>query len=562
MNEEKLKSLLVSDFNIDVLAGYLNNDEGLPNIDAAVAPFGQVIPVLVDENMECWKDDYEFVVVWTQAEGVIESFKDVLDYKDVSVDRILAEVDSFSQMLLNIQNRAKNIFIPTWIVPSYNKGYGMLDMRNEIGMSNILMRMNLRLAENLANAKNIYLLNTQKWIEVVGKNAFNPKLWYMGKIAFGNDVFKEAGRDIKSCLTGISGGAKKLIIVDLDDTLWGGIVGDVGWENIKLGGHDFVGEAFVDFQKSLKALKNRGILLGIVSKNEESVALEAIDNHPEMILRREDFAGWRINWDDKAKNIVELVEELNLGLQSIVFIDDNPAERARVIGIHPQINVPDWPEDKMLYKKTLFELSCFNSPSISQEDVKRAQMYEVEKQRQDLKTTIGSLDEWLENLGIKVEVEELNEGNIQRTTQLLNKTNQMNLTTRRMTENELKCWAEDKNRQVWTFRVSDKFGDSGLTGIASIEVSGTKGKIVDFILSCRVFGRKVEDVMICILIEHARRMQVEEITAEYLLTPKNKPCLNFLEGAGFKNNNNIFLIDVDKGYKRPECVDIKEVIKK
>src|SRR5262249_22447003 len=160
--------------------------------------------------------------------------------------------------------------------------------------------------------------------------SFSPRLWYLGKIPYANEVFKEAARDVKSALRGLAGKARKLVIVDLDETLWGGIVGEDGWEHIKLGGHDPASEALADFQRELKALTRRGILLGIVSKNEEAVALAAIDKHPEMVLRRSDFTGWRINWGDKAANIVDLVNELNLGIDSVVFIDDNPSERARV----------------------------------------------------------------------------------------------------------------------------------------------------------------------------------------------------------------------------------------
>src|SRR5262249_53417094 len=154
--------------------------------------------------------------------------------------------------------------------------------------------------------------------------------WYLGKIPFSNDVFKDAVSDVKTAIRGLSGQSKKLVILDLDDTLWGGIVGDIGWQDLVLGGHHPIGESLVDFQKELKALKNRGILLAVVSKNEESIALEAIRNHPEMVIKERDLVGWRINWNDKAANIADLVRELNIGLDSVVFVDDNPVERARV----------------------------------------------------------------------------------------------------------------------------------------------------------------------------------------------------------------------------------------
>ncbi len=559
MKMQKYTSILISDFNINIFSGFLNNDRGFPSVETTVAPFGQVMPVLMQSHLECWRGKFDFAVVWAQPERVIESFNHTLNYKNVSIEEILEEVDRYSSLILNIRDRVKSIFVPTWVFPSYHRGFGMLDMKTDVGISNILMRMNLKLSENLGKASNIYLLNTQKWVEVAGKNAFNPKLWYMGKIAFANQVFIEAVQDIKSALRGISGNFRKLIILDLDDTLWGGIVGDVGWENIKLGGHDHIGEAYADFQRALKSLTNRGILLGIVSKNEEAIALETINKNPEMVLQLDDFLGWRINWQDKAQNIVDLVSDLNLGLQSVVYIDDNPVERARVKEALPEVFVPEWPEDKMLYKSALLGQRCFDIPSITEEDLKRGKMYASERKRKDLKIKVGSFDEWLKSLKIKVKVEGLNDTNLQRTTQLLNKTNQMNLSTRRMTESELLNWARRDNHNLWTFCASDKFGDSGLTGIVGVKVKNKTGRIVDFVLSCRVMGRKVEESMLYTVVKYARSVGLNEVYAKYVPTPKNKPCLEFWKKSGFMHNkkDSFFKWKTNKAYPIPECIQIE-----
>ncbi len=414
----------------------------------------------------------------------------------------------------------------------------MLDMKHNFGIENILMQMNLRVSQNLDKASNIYLLNAERWIRLLGKDAFNPKLWYMAKIPFGNEVFAQAMKEIKASLSALSGGSKKIIILDLDETLWGGVAGEIGWQNINLGGHDPVGEAYVDFQRTLKAMTGRGILLGIVSKNEERIALEAIKNHPEMALRLEDFAGWRINWEDKARNIVDLVSGLKLTLQSAVFIDNNPAEREFIRMSLPGVLVPEWPDDKMYYKKALLSLSCFDTASVTREDLERNRMYVTERERQGLKGRVNSLDEWLRALATKVEVQELNETNLQRAAQLLIKTSQMNLATRRMTEDELTKWARGDNRKLWTFRVSDKFGDSGLTGIVSIEDDGAQlARIIDFVLSCRVIGRGIEEAMLHVAVEHARSIGLKEVSAGYVPTSKNKPCLDFWKRSGFLSDS-------------------------
>jgi FkbH-like protein len=559
MAPKDCRCLLIADFTIDGFAGYLNNDEDFPTVESVVAPFDQVIQVLMDSDLECWKTRPDFAVVWTRPESVVRSFNQVLGYETVPTSQILEEVDEYASLLAGMSARVKSVLVPTWVSPPYHRGLGMLDLKTGIGVANTLMRMNLRLAERFDESSSVYLLDTQRWVNVAGKNAFNPKLWYMGKVAFNNDVFKEGVRDVKSAIRGIVGGSKKLIILDLDDTLWGGVVGDVGWEGIRLGGHDHVGEAYLDFQRTLKSLTRRGILLGIVSKNEEAVALEAITSHPEMVLRPEDFAGWRINWQDKAQNIVDLVSELNLGLQSVVFIDDNPVERARVREALSEVFVPEWPEDRMLYPSTLLGLSVFDTPSVSEEDAGRTRMYVLERQRNDLKKTVGSLDEWLRSLDTKIRVEELNKANLQRAAQLLNKTNQMNLTTRRMTESEMADWVQQDNHQLWTFRVSDSFGDSGLTGIVSLEVEDKVGRVVDFVLSCRVMGRKVEETMLYTAIKGAKSRNLVRVYAKYVPTPRNKPCLDFWKSSGFSYNgkDGCFTWEMCNEYALPDCIEIE-----
>ncbi|MDP2654677.1 MAG: HAD-IIIC family phosphatase [Candidatus Omnitrophota bacterium] len=561
MDDSPLQGLLISDFNAEVLANYLNNAEGLPALEVASADFNQVMAVLLnpDDPSARGKD---FLFIWTQPDRLFDSFRRFLAFEDVSLEEILEEVDRFSQLLRSREKGKTVILIAGWMLAPYQHKVNVLqDMKKRRGLSYVLMKMNARLIENTADSSSIHVLNPRGWVEAVGRNAFNPKLWYMGKIPFDSLVFKEAAGDIKAALRGIRGLSRKLVVLDLDDTLWGGIVGDEGWENIRLGGHDPIGEAFADFQLALRSLKRQGILLGIVSKNEEATALEAIRRHPEMVLKEEDFSGWRINWNDKAQNIAELAAELNLGLQSVIFIDDNPIERARVRETLPEVLVPDWPQDKLLYRKTLLSLGCFDSPNVTAEDLERSRMYAQERGRKDMLTQVGSLDEWLKSLDIKVKVTPLSKMDLARTTQLLNKTNQMNLSTRRMSEPELEAWAAHPSRKLWTFRVADKFGDSGLTGIASVEIDGPVALIVDFILSCRVFGRKVEDLMLHVVYAYARERGVTQLQARYLPTAKNKPCLEFLQRLKVNEPEpQLFVWDMTQGYEVPEqlTVDISE----
>jgi FkbH-like protein len=396
--------------------------------------------------------------------------------------------------------------------------------------------MNLRLAERL-DGSSVYVLDAQRWIDAAGQHATRARPWYLGKIPFSQTVFSEAALDVRAGLRGIRGQARKLLVLDLDDTLWGGIVGDLGWQNLALGGHDAVGEAFVDFQHRIADLAKRGIALAIVSKNEESVALEAFRSHPEMVLKLEQISAYRINWRDKAQNVAEIAKELNLGLQSVVFIDDNPAERARVREALPEVYVPEWPEDKTEYVPTFLSLRCFDVPRISQEDLERTRMYAEERQRETAKATVGSLDDWLQSLGLVVRVEKLGASNLVRTTQLLNKTNQLNLRTRRLTEQELLDWANTPRHEVWAVSVADRFGDAGLTGILGIAARDDGAlEVFDYVLSCRVMGRRVEETLLWLASERARALGCSRVVAPFIATKKNMPTKSLFDRSGFQHD--------------------------
>src|SRR5437870_8601799 len=418
------------------------------------------------------------------------------------------EVDEFCGSIKAIQGHVNYIFVPSWVVGQFENRMGLLDMDLRHGVSLALMRMNLWLVEDLQNDSRIFVLDADRWIAVHGEKSFSQRLWYLSKTPFGFEFLKMAAVEIKAAVRALTGETRKLLLVDLDETMWGGIVGDIGWQNVRLGGIDPIGEAFRDFQLGLKALKRRGVLLGIVSKNEESTALEAIRSHPEMVLRQDDFAGWRINWEDKAQNIVDLAAELNLGLQSVVFLDDNPVERARVREALPEVLVPELSANPMEFNATLQRLRCFDTPVISPEDETRTATYVSERQRRAAQAQVSSVDQWLESLQMEVVAEPLRETSLDRATQLLNKTNQMNLSTRRLTKEELWNWSRESGNSILVFRVSDKFGDYGLVGIASFCLeagSQTDARIVDLVLSCRVMWRKVEETMLHVLSACGRR---------------------------------------------------------
>ena len=550
--------LILADFNAGNFAAYLASDARQPLLDVWVGPMGRGIGLLVQQDEAASVDSHHDVIVWTHPHRVSDAFASLLASDNADPAATLAQVDEFAEGIIALARTARTVLVPTWVMPHGHRAFGMLAMRERIGPVNTLMRMNLRLSERLADCPHVYILDSQRWMQVAGKDAYNARLWHMGKIPFGNAVFKEAVAEVKAALRGITGETRKLIIVDLDNTLWAGVLGDEGWQRLRLGGHDPVGEAHAEFQRGLKALTRRGIILGIVSKNDEAPALEAIAKHPEMILSSTDFTGWRINWEDKAINVAALTAELNLGLQSVVFIDDNPVERDRVREALPEVLVPDWPTSVLLFPSALASLDCFDTAAVTAEDRSRQSAYRVEIARARERDALGSLDDWLRGLQLKVQVTDLTDGNGPRVSQLLNKTNQMNLSTRRLTGSELRAWASAPPHKLWAFRVVDKFEDAGLTGILSLALHGDEARIVDFVLSCRVIGRQVEEAMLYQAVQYASERGMKMLSAEYLPTAKNGPCLRFLERSGLENRNgHVFRWDLSRPYAPPRHVELE-----
>lgn len=550
--------LIISDFNVQNLAQYLSrNDSSAGAAEILQAPFGFHQQVLMNPEDDVWKKGCDAALVWTTPGAVCGSFLRTLQGAVVELDELRRDVKLFAKQILSLKDRVKSIFVPTWVLSPWSTSNGLLDWTQEHGVARRINCMNMWLAESLDGHQGIYMLDTQRWILQAGSSAFDIKMWYLAKAAFGNQTFKVAAHDILSALEGIYGQSRKCVILDLDDTLWGGIIGDMGWEKLRLGGHDPVGEAFVDFQKALKTLTQRGVILAIVSKNTESVAFEGIDQHPEMILRRKDFAGWKINWSDKANNVTELLRELNLGPQSAVFIDDNPVERTRVREACPEVLVPEWPSDKLQYVKALSELRCFQTVALSEEDQNRTNMYLAEKRRQSEKGAIASIDEWLQSLEQEVVFESVSSANFDRTLQLLNKTNQMNLRTRRLTDSELKDWLQIPANSMWVCRVKDKFGDAGLTGIVGTENVDGVVRLSDYVLSCRVMGRRVEESLLYVAISHALQRGARKFIAELLPTAKNKPCEEFfVQKSKLQVNEAVYTWDMKKEYPLPASIQI------
>lgn len=525
-----LRLLVVSDANLDNLCGLLTQDTAQPAVTAVSAPFGQASQTLADPQAPVWAEGADVCLVWTHPEAVLPGIAALCRGETVADQVIADQVDAYAELVLAAATRVRLLLVGTWALPTWQRGYGPLDLRPGLGLGYGLLQANLRLCQALAGETRALVLDVRRWIEAVGAAAWSPKLWFLGRIPYHREVFLTAVADIKAALRGLQGQARKLVIVDLDNTLWGGILGEVGWAGLRVGGHDPVGEAHLALQVALKALSRRGVLLAIASRNDEAAALEALRLHPAMALRPDDFAGWRIDWGDKAAHIAELLAELNLGPEAAVFIDDMPAERDRVRQALPAVLVPEWPVDPWAAVPALHALRCFDVTTHSHEDRGRTRAYVAERQRRQWRCQVPSLDQWLASLELVVVPEPLGPAQAARAAQLLNRTNQMTLTGHRATEAELLAWAATPATEVWTYQVRDRFGDAGLTGLVCLEQVGDDVWLRQLALSCRVMGRGVEAAMLHHLSRRAADLGARTLCARPESTSRNQPCRQLLAG--------------------------------
>ena len=537
MKKNNVSINIISSFNHANFVSLLKNSSSF-DWEINEVDYNQVFQTLTNSSAKMWKKRANITLIWTTPDSISSEFQKLQNKNAANSDLIKKDIDYFCSCVKSIKEYSDIVLVPNWILKQPNESNLAFAYSKNFGLEYNLSFMNYYLSEQLNKEKNFYILNSTKWLLNCGvSNAYNSKLWYLTKNPFSNDFFKHVISDLSNLYGSIKGLGKKLLILDLDDTLWGGIVGEVGWNNLRIGGHDHIGEAFRDFQIQIKSLKNQGIILALASKNDEATVIEAINSHPEMILSMEDFVTHRINWEDKAKNIVDIVEELNLGLQSVVFFDDSPFERARVQEVLPEVLVPKLPKDPTDYNTFLSTLRCFDTSHVTDEDKTRGKLYKSESKRTKLKQHLKSLPDWIKTLNLTIMIEKIKNENTPRAVQLLNKTNQMNLSTRRLSEQEFTRWVKMNSNNLWTIRATDKFGDYGIIGILSISIKDNVATLVDFILSCRVVGRYIEETMIEFLKEFCQENNVNKIKGKYKKTDKNSLCYNFLNKLQLIDNN-------------------------
>jgi FkbH-like protein len=528
--------LLAGDTTLDPLARLLERSPEAPSLRCDAAPYGQVYQILFDAGHPAWSSQPDYLVVWTAPHLTLPSMAKLMRFEPATHDEALREAEQFADAVLQAASRVGLVLVPTWVLPSHERWIQTLTWRQGAGLANLLAKANLMLAEKFATRSNIILLDVSYWQTSLGRPAHDQRMYAVAKILYSQPLFEKAAVEIKAVLRGSLGLGKKVIVCDLDNTLWGGVVGDDGAHAIKLGAPDPIGECFHAFQTALKGLRSRGILLAICSKNDEKFALSVIEEHPAMALRKSDFVAWRINWKDKAENLIGLAEELNLGLDSFVFLDDSPQEREQVRQILPQVYTPDLPKSPSEFAPFLSSLNCFETSTLGREDLERTDMYQAERGRKEALELSGDVENWLRSLQVEVRAVPLRRENLGRAVQLLNKTNQFNLSLRRMDEKSFWDWAAEPGNAAYVFHVSDRFGDFGLTGLSSFSLAGSEARIVDFVMSCRVMGKKVEEALLGYTLAQAQAGGADRITAPPIEGPRNAPAREFF-GAKFASGD-------------------------
>ncbi len=559
--DKKLKVAILSSFTLNGLSEILHVKSSELGIryQSYLGGYNQYNQELLDSQSEYYKFSPDVTFLILDIRNFLgENFH--FPYNISDNERKLLVNEKINQIENIIKCFEKNLnsklIITNFNIPSYSPN-GITETKSDFGFHEMIEELNRSLRNISKTHSSVYIYDFNHFVSKYGeKNIFDYRQFHVGDIQIALNFIPSFAYDLMSYIKPITGTNKKCIVLDLDNTLWGGIIGEDGFDGIELG-HSSNGKAFVDFQKELLSLWNNGIILAINSKNNFDDAMKVINEHPNMILRKKNFASIQINWDDKAQNLKQIAEEINIGLNSIAFFDDDKINRERIKQEFPEVLTIEVPDDPSQFSLILKNLNDFNVLQRTDEDIKRGQMYAQQRERKELEKSISNLDDFLEQLDIKVKMKSSNEFLIPRISQLTLKTNQFNLTTRRYQEEEIRNFTNDHKFIVGCAQVLDKFGDNGITGVYIINKQDKIWSIDTFLLSCRIMGRGVENGILSQILIDAKHNGVEEIRANFIPTQKNKPAENFLPDFGFQKEGDNWIYKLNNEIKLPKHLKVE-----
>lgn len=452
-----------------------------------------------------------------------------LDIQKV-VDRALTDLDHWIKAFRSHSNAY--LIVHTLEAPLF-PSQGILDSQSSSSQVAAIQKINDEIRHIATRYTGVYLLDYDAMIARHGRARwYDERKWLTVRMPIAADHLKDLADEWLRFIHPLVGKTCKALVTDLDNTLWGGVIGEDGVEGIRLG-VEYPGAAFQAVQRALLDLHQRGILLAVCSKNNIADAMEVLEKHPGMLLRPEHFAAWRINWNDKAVNLREIATELNIGVDSLAFLDDNPVERERIRSDLPEVTVLDLPDDPMEFARVLRRSPVFERLALSEEDRERGRYYAGQRQRLELERSASSLEDFFRSLRQEIEISSVTPATLLRVAQLTQKTNQFNLTTRRYSEQQIAELAKNPAWKVYAIRVKDRLGDNGLTGVVITHDAQDLAEIDTFLLSCRVVGRTVETAILSFLIDQARRRGRTHLQGWFSPTKKNDLAKEFYAQHNF-----------------------------
>jgi FkbH-like protein len=495
-------------------------------VDTYVCNYGQYRQELIDTGSKLHSFAPQFILLAIAAQESLEA--------DLATEAADRQVEELRGLWRTARQSFKAAVIQQTFIDVSESLFGNYDRLVDTTPSQIVARLNRQITA-AARDDDVLLLDTDRHASRDGRdNWFEAPHWYASKMMIAPRAAPMYGDQLLRIVAGRLGQSKKCLVLDLDNTVWGGVVGDDGVHGLVLGQGSALGEAHLALQRYAKQLRDRGIILAVCSKNEHAIAAEAFAGHPEMLLKMSDIAAFVANWTDKPDNLRAIATQLNIGLDSMVFVDDNPAERQRVRGALPQVSVPELSDDVAGYVRSIADGGYFESVSFTEDDRNRAAQYAANSEREVLRNNAQSIEDFRRGLGMVMRFGPFTQMDLARVGQLINKTNQFNVSVRRYTQQEIEAIAQDQGCLTLQFRLTDRFGDSGLIA-AMICRPGAGGllQLETWVMSCRVFGRDAEMEIMNAAVDTARSRGFLAIEANYQQTAKNGLIRDLLPRLGF-----------------------------
>lgn len=559
----KQRVFVLSSFTVELVAPYVVVECARIGVDVEMAfgPFGQLEQQALEPDSQLAQFEPDLVIIATRIEDLATDLDDGFLSRLTSVDTTIdAYVERISTLCRHVRDRIRTRVI-VWNQPPLQRLVaGVGDASLDRSQQGAMHQLNDRLARAVAADAGVTVFDVARVATEVGTRAwFDARLELMARCPLSATAQHAVAKLTARLINAMARPPRKCLVLDLDNTLWGGVLGEDGVAGIKLGA-DYPGNAFVRFQRAVRSLRDRGILLAIASKNNETDVDELFASHRDMVLRREDFAARQVHWNDKAQSLQAIATELNIGIDALVFFDDNPVEREWIQRQLPEVLVVDVPSNVSHYIRALDQSGAFDQVVITAEDLVRAEQYQIEHDRHALQCSAGSVEEFLRALQMKATVGTIAAPTLSRVVQLLGKTNQFNLTTRRHSESDLARMLEGDAIGLW-IRVADRFGDHGLVGVALAVREESNYRLDSFLLSCRVLGRRVEHALLGVVLQRAQRAGAASVLAEFIPTKKNTPAATFLADAGFTRTDaaeRSWCMDLQDPPALPDVIEIVE----